>query len=70
MSQATDNEIVSRRQSGQSLRGIAQDLNVSRWRVTRVIRQQQARRDDSTTGPIHADLPPPAAPRPSLLDAF
>ena len=70
MSQATDNEIVSRRQSGQSLRGIARDLNVSRWRVTRVIRQQQARRDDPAAGPIHADLPTPAAPRSSMLDAF
>lgn len=70
MSHETDNEIISRRQSGQSLRGIARDLNVSRWRVTRVIRQQQARRDDPTAGPIHADLPRPAAPRSSLLDAF
>lgn len=70
MSQVTDNEIVARRQSGQTLRGIARDLNVSRWRVTRVIRQQQARRDDLAAVPIHADLPSPAAPRPSLLDTF
>jgi len=70
MSQATDNEIVSRRQSGQSLRGIARDLNVSRWRVTRVVRQQQARRDDSAAGPAHSELPAPAATRSSMLDAF
>ncbi|NJN52326.1 MAG: IS21 family transposase [Gammaproteobacteria bacterium] len=67
MSQETDNEIVSRRQSGQSLRGIARDLNVSRWRVTRVVRQQQTQREDLAAGPIHAELP---APRSSMLDAF
>jgi transposase len=66
MSPETNNEIIYRWQGGQSLRGIARDLNVSRWRVKRVIQQQQARRED----PDAAVLPAPAAAGSSMLDAF
>ena len=33
----TDNEIVHRWQGGQSMRGIARELGISRWRVERTI---------------------------------
>ena len=44
MSEQIDNDIIHRWQGGQSMRGIARDLNVSRWRVARVIQRQMARR--------------------------
>jgi len=62
-----DNEIVVRWQGRQSMRGIARDLGVSRWRVRRVVQAHLAARDDGTLSP---DLPQPAAQRKSKLDAF
>ena len=70
MTEQTDNEIISRWQSGQSMRGIARDLGVSRWRVARVVRSQQASRDDASAGPVNSDLPTPASRRASKLDQF
>ena len=70
MNRQLDNEIIYRWQTGQSLRGIARDLNVSRWRVTRIIHQHQASRDDPSSAPVHADLPRPASSRVSKLDEF
>jgi transposase len=70
MNRPTDNEIIYRWQGGQSMRGIARELNVSRWRVRRVIQQQQAARDDPSAGPVNCELPAPAASHSSKLDAF
>ncbi len=70
MNRQTDNEIIYRAQGGQSMRGIARDLRVSRWRVQRVIQQQQAAREDSSAGPVNAQLPQPVLSRASKLDAF
>lgn len=61
------NEIIHRHQGGQSIRGIAADLAISRRRVTRIIRlQRQARQEESIT----PELPRPAKPRGSKLDRF
>jgi transposase len=54
------NEIIRRRQGGQSLRGIARDLGIDRKRVTRVVREQQQARE---SGVVHPDLPPPKESR-------
>ena len=70
MNRQLDNEIIYRWQTGQSMRGIARDLNVSRWRVTRIIHQYQSSRDDPSGAPLHADLPRPASSRSSKLDKF
>jgi transposase len=70
MNRPTDNEIIYRWQSGQSMRGIARDLNVSRWRVKQVIQQQQASRNDPSARPAGSELPAPAASRSSKLDKF
>ena len=70
MNRQTDNEIIYRWQGGQSMRGIARDLNVSRWQVRRAIQRQQASRDDRSAGPVHSDLPSPASRRASKLDQF
>ena len=70
MNPHTDNEIIYRWQGGQTMRGIARDLGVSRWRVKRVIERQQVARDDSSAGPVNSQLPAPAASRGSQLDAF
>lgn len=44
MNRDIDNEIIYRQQRGQSIRGIARDLGISRRRVSRTINlQQQAR---------------------------
>lgn len=66
---ATDNEIVHRWHSGQSLRGIARELGVSRNRVSRVIREHQAART-AAAGEKRSSLPLPGARRKSKLDAF
>ena len=42
MNESLDNEIIHRWQGGQSQRGIAADLSLSRWRVCQTIRQRQA----------------------------
>ena len=52
------------------MRGIARDLNVSRWRVAQVIARQQSLRDGSSDDPIHTELPKPASRRSSKLDQF
>ena len=70
MTDKTDNEIISRWQSGQSLRGIARDLGISRWRVARVVRSHQASRDVASTGPVGSELPRPTSKRASKLDSF
>jgi transposase len=49
-----DHEIVRRHRAGQSLRGIARDLGITRKRVTRVIREHQQARQ---SGVVHPDLP-------------
>ena len=63
----TDNEIISRWQGRQSMRGIARDLGISRWRVRRVVRAHTAARDD---GALSSDLPRPISQRKSKLDSF
>ena len=42
MNRDTDNEIIHRWRGGQSMRSIAREMNVSRWRVTHVIGQHRA----------------------------
>src|SRR5512139_1792793 len=69
MNQSLENEIVCRRQGGQSVRGIARDLNVSRWLVSRVVHKHTAARDGTTDSPP-ATLGPSPARRPSQLDWF
>jgi transposase len=63
-----DNEIIVRWQGRQSMRGIARDLGISRWRVRRVVGAHTTARDD---GALSSDLParPLAQPK-SKLDAF
>jgi len=70
MNRQTDNEIIYRWQGGQSMRSIARDLNVSRWRVAHTIRQHQASRDDLPAGPVNSELPTPTSLRSSKLDEF
>ena len=67
MNRELANDIIHRRQRGQSIRGIARDLGISRRRVSRAIGlQQQAREVESVT----PELPRPAKKRSSKLDAF
>lgn len=71
MNEQTRNEIISRFQQGQSQRGIARALNVSRGAVSRAIAQQQAARQRSGEGA--ASEPGQLRPRRtgrSLLDPF
>lgn len=70
MNQDTDNEIVHRWRGGQSMRSIARELRVSRWRVARVIGQHQTLREDPSAGPANRDLPRPASHYCSKLDEF
>ncbi len=70
MNQATDNEIIHRWRGGQSMRSIARELNISRWRVTSVIQQHQTLRDDPSAGPANSQLPAPASHYSSKLDEF
>jgi transposase len=65
MNRALENEIVHRRQQGQSIRGIARDLGISRRRVTCVINQQRHARDVES---MTSALPQPRAKRASKLD--
>jgi len=55
-----NNEIIRRKQAGQSLRGIARDMGIDRKRVTRVVRKHQQSRE---SGVVHPDLPPGKKPR-------
>ena len=70
MNQATDNEIIHRWRGGQSMRSIARELTISRWRVTSVIQQHQTLRDDPSAGPANSQLPAPASHYSSKLDEF
>jgi transposase/DNA-binding transcriptional MerR regulator len=60
-------EVVSRWNQGQSQRGIARDLGISRDRIRGILSRQKEGREK---GLPHPDLPKPAAPRPSQLDAY
>jgi transposase len=64
------NEIIHRWQGGQSLRGIARDLAVSRWQVAETIRRHQAARADGPVDSTNSALNAPTASRASKLDAF
>jgi transposase len=70
MNEQLDNEIVHRWQGGQSLRGIARDLSLSRWRVSQTIRRQQTARADGSVDSSNSALPAPRGQRGSKLDAF
>jgi len=70
MSEQLNNEIIHRWQGGQSLRGIARDLSLSRWQVSRTIRQHQAARVDGPVDSSNSDLPAARESRGSKLDAF
>jgi transposase len=67
MNGVLDNEIIHRRQKGQSIRGIARDLGVSRHRVCGVINEQQQAREVESLTP---ELPRPSAKRSSKLDDY
>lgn len=60
-------EAVSRWRRGQSQRGIARDLAISRDRVRRILERHQ---QDRQHGAPHAELPQPGPRRSSQLDAF
>ncbi len=61
MNEALRLEIVQRRQSGMSLRAIAEELGLSRGAVTRALAQVQAQRDGRVARP---------RPRHSIIDPF
>ena len=52
------------------MRGIAGSLNISRWRVKRVIHDHQQSRDIDSGTPVNSQLPAPTRQRSSKLDAF
>ena len=70
MSQTLDNEIVHRSQGGQSMRGIARDLGISRWRVERTLALNQTLRNAESLAPVNAQLPKAKQNRPSKLDQY
>lgn len=70
MNEALHNEIIHRWQGGQSLRGIARDLGVSRWNVSATIRRHQAARADGPVDASNSALPAPPGQRGSKLDMF
>jgi transposase len=70
MNRDRENEIIHRWRGGQSMRSIAREMNVSRWRVARAIQQHQARRDDASGGPVNRELPTPVSHYASKLDQF
>jgi transposase len=70
MNEQLDNEIVHRWKGGQSLRGIARDLSLSRWQVSQTIRQHQAARTDAPVDSSNSALPTARGHRGSKLDAF
>ena len=67
MNAATKNEIIRRFYSGQSMRGIARELHVSRKTVRRVIDAHEHNRKD---GADTSDLPSPRQRRGSQVDAY
>ncbi len=67
MNQQTENDIITRHQGGQSIRGIARDLGLSRHRVSATIARQQASRESQTGS---SQLPKPVIERGSKVDAF
>jgi transposase len=67
MNQELANEIVHRREGGQSIRGIAADLGIGRKRVARVLRLQRAARDVESLTP---ELPRPTKERSGKLTEF
>jgi transposase len=62
---AIEHEVIRRWQQRTPMRRIAEELRISRYRVRRIILDQQARRAQGIT---HPDLPVPAASRGSILD--
>ena len=66
----TDNEIVHRWLGGQSMRSIAKELSISRWRVQRTIGAHREARNLEEGNPANAELPAPTGHRLSKLDAF
>jgi transposase len=70
VNESLENEIVHRWQGGQSMRGIARALNISRWHVQHILRGHQAARDVDSGAPVHPDLPKAATGRSSKVDAF
>ena len=67
MNQQIENDIITRHQGGQSIRGIARDLGVSRHRVSKTIARHQEGRDTETGS---SQLPKPVIERGSKVDAF
>jgi transposase len=67
MNQELANDIVHRREGGQSIRGIAADLGISRKRVARVLRLQRRARDVESLTP---ELPRPTKERSGKLTEF
>ena len=67
MNQSVEHEIIRRWHAGQSMRGIAGDLGISRHRVARAIRRHQQSRD---SGGTHPGLPKRRGRRKSKLDPF
>ena len=67
MNESADHEIIRRWHEGQSMRGIAGDLGISRHRVARTINNHQQSRESGVT---HPDLPKPRRRRKSKLDEF
>jgi len=62
---AIEHEVIRRWQQQTPMRRIAEELRLSRYRVQRIILDQQDRR---TQGMTHPDLPVPAESRGSILD--
>ena len=62
---AIENEVIRRWQEQTSIRRIAAELRISRWRVKRIILDHQQGRAE---GMAHPDLPTPAESRGSILD--
>ena len=67
MNQELTNEIVRRYHEGQSVRGIARDLQISRERVRRALAGHHQARNGHTSA---SSLPEPKQNRKSLLDGF
>lgn len=67
---STENAIVSRWLGGQSQRGIAKELGVSRWCVDRTIQAHRKARDADPDVPVNQELPAPTVHRSSKLDTF
>ncbi|MGO9107891.1 MAG: IS21 family transposase [Thermoguttaceae bacterium] len=62
---AIENEVIRRWQEQTSIRRIAAELRISRWRVKRIILDHQQGRAE---GMAHPDLPTPSESRASILD--